>query len=464
MKKISLWLAGLAITATSLHSCTFNEDINTDPINPSSSPLSALLSSSEVGIGYTYGGNQARFSALFTQQLNGYDRQHLAIGRYNIGQQDTDDTWDNYYRIMNNLKLIIDQGKAKKSPHYAGVARILMAVSLGNITDLFGDAPYSQAFKAQSNGSGLQPIYDKQEDLYKVIQLQLDSAIVNLSQSSIESPAADDLIYGGDLNSWKAVAYALKARYHLHLKNKVAGSAQLALTNLDSAYSAGFASMLVKFAKGQTTQSPFFQFNDQRGDVEMASTLIDTLIKYKDPRISFYSDGDLSSASGSFPGTASGESSFPGPYLSSEDSPITIIGLSELKFIEAEAALAVNDAGRAAAAHNSGVATSLMEVTDSSSATYTSATYIQNYGSETASSISLKTVMVQKYLASFLSTEAWTDWRRTGFPEFPPALDNSTNNVLPRRFPYPQKEKTLNAANVPSEGTSPALSRVWWDK
>lgn len=460
MKKISIWLASLAIASTSLHSCKFNEDINTDPINPSSSPLYALLSPVEVGLGYTYGGNQARFVGMFTQQLNGYDRQHLAIGRYNIGQQDTDDTWDSYYRAMYNLKQIIEQSKEKKSPHYTGVARVLLANALGNVTSLFGDAPYSEAFRAKSDGTGLQSKYDKQEDLYKVIQLQLDSALLDLAKpKGVYNPAEDDVIYGGNIKSWKAAAYALKARYLLHLKKTSSNNPQLVLVHLDSAYTS-FANMRVSFpGVSSGNESPFYQFNTQRGDVEMASTLIDMLIMYDDPRLKLYSDTiSWDVYAGGVVGSADGGASFPGSYLNSPNSPITLISLSELKFIEAEAAFATGDLSRAADAHNGGVAASLVEVTGASSATY-----LANHGSESASSITLKKIMTQKYLASFMSTEAWTDWRRTGFPEFLPAQDNSTNNVLPRRFPYPQKEKTLNAANVPSEGVSPALSRVWWD-
>ncbi|HRH36202.1 MAG TPA: hypothetical protein PKY12_14150, partial [Catalimonadaceae bacterium] len=117
-----------------LGSCKFDEDINTDPVNPTDAPMSAILTTSEVGIGYTVGGNIARYNGMFVQHLAGIDRQALTIGRYNIGQQDTDDPWDNMYRFMNQLKVVIRKADEQQSPKYKGVAQILLAYSLGTVT------------------------------------------------------------------------------------------------------------------------------------------------------------------------------------------------------------------------------------------------------------------------------------------------------------------------------------------
>jgi len=59
--------------------------------------------------------------------------------------------------------------------------------------------------------------------------------------------------------------------------------------------------------------------------------------------------------------------------------------------------------------------------------------------------------------------EAWTEWRRTGYPTF---LINPRNSrigatQLPSRFVYPASEAATNA-NYP--GIQSVTTRVWWDK
>jgi len=57
--------------------------------------------------------------------------------------------------------------------------------------------------------------------------------------------------------------------------------------------------------------------------------------------------------------------------------------------------------------------------------------------------------------------EAWTEWRRTGYPEFLiPAANNLTNDQFPNRFFYPDVEFSRNA-NFP--GQPRITDRVWWD-
>ena len=57
--------------------------------------------------------------------------------------------------------------------------------------------------------------------------------------------------------------------------------------------------------------------------------------------------------------------------------------------------------------------------------------------------------------------EAWTEWRRTGYPDF---LIISVNSLIgtqrPARFLYPTDEINLNS-NFP--GLQTVEKRVWWD-
>lgn len=479
-------------------SCKFDEDINKDPVNLTDGPMSSILTTSEVGIGYTVGGNIARYNGMFVQHLSGIDRQALTIGRYNIGQQDTDDPWDNMYRFMNQLKVVIRKADEQKSPRYKGVAQILLAYSLGTVTDQWGDVPFSEAFKGDPSGSGLRPKYDKQKDLYDTIQVLLSQGIRNCKQASALSPGADDIVYNGSMSKWINLSYALKARYSLHLSKRDANAYAKALLFADSA---GVVSPAAISFSGNTSQNegPMFQYNDQRGDIVVASTLVnyfkmtsDSLKQFSgDPRLlatvdvpydSLWSevtkkeDGETDTLYrvflpyGAHPGeqdfgTSYGageveiEALYMGPFLGSPNSNVPLFLPSELYFIKAEALFATGQSDAAATAYNTAVESSLDEMGVASDADF-----ITEYGSETGSSLTLQKIMNQKWVALFCNAEAWTDWRRTGFPILEAASSNSLDGKIPVRYPYPQKERTLNGSNVPDESAKPALKQVWWNE
>lgn len=479
-------------------SCKFDEDINKDPVNPTDAPMSSILTTSEVGIGYTVGGNIARYNGMFVQHLAGIDRQALTIGRYNIGQQDTDDPWDNMYRFMNQLKVVIRKADEQQSPKYKGVAQILLAYSLGTVTDQWGDVPFSEAFKGDPSGSGLRPKYDKQQALYDTIQVLLSQGIRNCKLASALSPGPDDIIYNGSMSKWISLSYALKARYSLHLSKKDGNAYSKALLFADSAGVVSPAT--IKFS-GTTSQNegPMFQYNDQRGDIVVASTLVnyfkrtsDSLKQFSgDPRllaavdvpydslwseVTLKEDGETDTLYRVFLpyGAQPGEQDFGtsygagevevsalymGPFLGAPNSDVPLFLPSELYFIKAEAHLALGQSTEAATAHNSAVESSLDEM-----GVATDDDFIAEYGSETSETITLERIMNQKWVALYCNAEAWTDWRRTGFPVLDAASSNSLDGKIPVRYPYPQKERTLNGGNVPDEGSKPALKPVWWNE
>jgi len=73
-------------------------------------------------------------------------------------------------------------------------------------------------------------------------------------------------------------------------------------------------------------------------------------------------------------------------------------------------------------------------------------------------SITLESIITQKYLAMFGDPAVFSDWRRTGIP----TLDPNTGSKVPRRLPYAQKE-ILSNENAPSPADVTIFDRVWWD-
>ena len=77
----------------------------------------------------------------------------------------------------------------------------------------------------------------------------------------------------------------------------------------------------------------------------------------------------------------------------------------------------------------------------------------------------IRAIITQKYYAmnGFQGFEAWTEWRRTGYPNILVKSQASTlgTSDLPARLLYPDTEITRNA-NFP--GLKPITEKVWWDK
>ena len=92
----------------------------------------------------------------------------------------------------------------------------------------------------------------------------------------------------------------------------------------------------------------------------------------------------------------------------------------------------------------------------------------------------LERIITQKYLALFPDgQEAWSEWRRTGYPRQIPPVNNFTNSDVKksdghkdgvRRIPYPRDEYEHNGENLQKAiqqylgGMDKASVNVWWDK
>ena len=118
-----------------------------------------------------------------------------------------------FYDIGKNGNILIDNSRAINSPNYELIARTIKLMSTQLTTDAFGDMPRSQAY--QSNA----PKYDTQASIYKWMLEEADELIKMYEDPAIaknpdnqEITFAEDRVYGGDLERWKGLVYAVKAR------------------------------------------------------------------------------------------------------------------------------------------------------------------------------------------------------------------------------------------------------------
>ena len=251
MKKYIYITSGLAIALLSLSSCQHELDtFNDNPNNPTQlSTPTTLLTSAEVGTISNSTGNLPRTLSLFTQHTNGNAFQSLDYTNYFITETDNETDWSNIYQAGLSLNQIITQF-GDKNPYYDGMARVLMAMNIGYATDVWGDVPFTEAFKGVNNFS---PKYDTQQEVISQIQSYLDKAIVDFAKpvsANKNLPSNNDIFYGGDISKWTKLAYAIKARYALRLSKVDATAAQKALDYSQKALASNSDNLMATFDGG----------------------------------------------------------------------------------------------------------------------------------------------------------------------------------------------------------------------
>ena len=110
-----------------------------------------------------------------------------------------------------------------------------------------------------------------------------------------------------------------------------------------------------------------------------------------------------------------------------------------------------------------------MEITSTEITNYLAANPLTGTNAE-----KFKQIHFQFYLAHYMYLdffEAWSNWRRTGYPDILTPINyitNSTGGAAIRRLLYSYDEKALNTANyeeaVARQGPDTFTTRVWWDK
>lgn len=462
LKSVALVVATTSLAAI-ITSCNqwIDTSLNTDPNNPSTVSITSQLPALEGSLAFTNGGQISRYACMFTQQYAGTDRQHAGYYAYTITENDVGGSiWDNYYSVvMKNAQNLMQQS-GNGSPYFRATGRIILSYAMAAVSDAWGDAPYSETFRLQRDGTGtLTAKFDTQQSIYTALQTQLDSAIIDLN-SSVNAIPLDfsiggvpiDAIYGGDKQKWLRAAWTLKARLAIHtVKRNGNTAAQDALRFLQKGLQSNADNMQFAFGNSAATPNPLFGFMRDRADIDIGPVIAKFLNDLKDPRSEQFSG----LAAGKI---ASGDLNGFGPLVSSNNSPVVFLSFAEAKFIEAEANQRLGNVDAARAAFIAAVNASL-------SATGVSSDDAKTYTDQAAvvptSGITLQRIIEQKYIALFTQPEVWTDWRRTGFP----ALTPVSGNAVPRRLPVPQNERLYNGANVPAgSNQSPWLyTRVWWD-
>jgi len=450
---ISIFLVVFTLVLGTSCKKTFFTEANNNPNSPDSSSIvpSVLLSTVEGNLAYTQGGDLSRYTSLITQQTNGASRQAQGYYGYVFTSVDFDSPWGNLYTsVFENNKKLLSLSEAKGDNAYSGISRILMAYSLQVAVDLWGSIPYSSAFQGSNN---LQPVFDNDKVLYDTITNLLNAGIVQLGKPNSGGdrsvPGIEDVIYGGNTGKWIKFAHAIKARLAIHQSKSNPAMASTALKEAALSFSQNTDNAQYIFGTTETSANPWYQFNEQRGDIGFGiSTLGTVMLADHDPRFTAFMDTtnqDVNQVG-------------MGPYYGNISSPVEFITYDEILFIKAEATL--RSTGNIALAQNYYDSAILMNMNKLGVAAVDGASYIAVKGvlPTTSANAAIAQVASEEFVALYLNPEAFAVWRRTGVPSLTPT--SGTN--IPRRFLYPQTEYSYNSGHVPASTTlfSP---KIFWD-
>jgi hypothetical protein len=398
-------------------------------------------------------------------------------------------------------------------------ARIWLAFTFMQLVDTYGDVPYTEAGKAYLEGV-FYPKYDNDETIYASLRTELKEASAALDPAK-SNEAKYDLFYQGDVAKWKRLGYSILLRLGMRYSKK---DQALAKTIVQEAYNGGVMvnnndNVLLTyntvntnpFSASRSTNSNYFYY---------AEPFINQLKSTNDPRLKFLAgkyqnaggshldipdtttanqhgfpigqnDGSIATYSGRVtpltrPGGGYNYSQINYFVVGNPVAPVYIITNAQTKLLLAEAAFRTwlpSGAKTAQEYYEEGVKAALDEWSkypngiSGSGFVSISPTEQNNFLAQSNvaynATDALKLINTQYWIASFgHRSEAWFNFRRSGFPALAPNNAVSGGNLLGgdgfvHRFIYPIAEQVPNKVNYNNAKTAMGgdtwLQRVFWD-
>lgn len=465
----------LMVLLVSIVSCKKYLDVNTNPNSPTAPAINGLL---------TRITQNAALNVYRVSNITSYYTQYLASPNASSATDvyepiDASSAWTSLYDNMTDAYDLEKIAASQGATQYQGVAKILLAMDLHLVHNLWGSAPYTEAF----SGNTLTPAYDGEESIYQTCVKLLTDGIELLKKtgSTRNIPVASgsavrvDLIHNGSTDGWIRTGYALRARLLNQLSKTPQYNAANVLADVDASYQ---PSSKDAFITVFNVRNPWNQAAVNNAglllDGWLSSYYVDAMdgstFGFADPRLPLtasltrFNDyrGTRNGAGRVGSGTQKDESyiSLTG-YYSSTSSPLYIISYEEVKFIEAEAAFRANNKTRAYAAYLEGIRANMNKM---GVAAVDRDAYVNNPAiSVGEANLTLQHIFQEKYKALFLMPVTWDDARRSNYiyQGFQLPL-NAVENTYIRRLVFPSVETSRNGKNVPP--VPDVTDRLWWDK
>ncbi|MBC8033047.1 MAG: SusD/RagB family nutrient-binding outer membrane lipoprotein [Chitinophagaceae bacterium] len=420
-----------------------------------------------------------------------------------------------YSQVMAPSSAAIKQAIRDTLSNFHAWALILRVLAMQRISDIYGPIIYTSYGLINKDGS---VSYDSQQEAYMAFLKDLDEA-----QTKLEPYAADnslpkvfknfDMAYGGDYVKWQQLLNSLRLRIALRISKvdpaKAKGEGEKALLNKYGVIEDNASDFIID---SKTISNPINDISKSWGDIRMGAPMESYLAGYDDPRISkFFEPATDPLIVNEYKGIRNGiEINSGDTYrrhsaVASLGNKTQLLTAAEVWFLKAEAKLkGWNVPGNfttVQSLYEEGIRHSFIQwdvagkFEDYKNSTAKPLPYVDPInnansvlvGSPYLSTVSpkwngagtneekLEQILTQKWIALFPeSVEAWSEFRRTGYPKLFPVVLNKSGGVLSsnefiKRIPFAVSEKTTNQAGLSGAlqklgGTDNIATRLWWDK
>jgi hypothetical protein len=456
----------LLLLALCLASCKDFEELQLDPNRAVEAQPSLLLTGIEVAAFNQVSLSPAVASryAVFTDgtdplQYYGWQRSNYTA-------------YDNIRQAVKMEEEAIRLGRE----NYVALAKFFKCYFFIDLTQRFGDIPYSEAMQGTANN--FTPRYDRQEDIYADVLTQLTEA--NDMLSAAKGDIDGDLIYGGDITQWKKLINSFKLRVLMSLSAKE-GNARLNIREQfrqiienPAQYpiiSSNNDNAALPYYDRDGNRYPYFNNNSIKTAYYLDESFVNLLKERQDPRLFSFAAPEFRAVNAGIPVTSfeaygglAGDASLAqntvrlnagegSPfderfYNEPVNEPAVALSYAEVEFILAEAVQRGWIAGDAAMHYNNGIRAS-MEFYGIAEAAVNQ--YLAGPQVVYDPARGIEMISTQKYLAYFMNSgwEPFYNQRRTGFPNFSASGEGIINKgQVPKRWMYPEAELNLNGANV----------------
>lgn len=269
-------------------SCEITDlDINTDPNNASEASLNLLLTSAQFEGVNTFAGG-------LNDATMGFQGINTSNDDFNFTNASWNGTWNFLYSgPLKDLEEIISGADPEVNPNYLGIAQIMKAYYFTTMVDLWGDVPYSEAFKGNAEETITEPVYDSGASIYADAFLLIDQGITNLAKSQGVS-VKGDIIYGGNLTRWRKAAKSLKLKLLINTRNVNSNTAAIqSLISEGDLILSGSNDFQLRFSslKNPDNRHPMYQAGYAGGEAGYSyfgHQLMYEMLSSKDPRTPFY--------------------------------------------------------------------------------------------------------------------------------------------------------------------------------
>lgn len=415
--------------------------------------------------------------------------------------------WNPAYNVMSSAKFVKEKA-GDDYPEFVSWMDIVKVSAMHRLSDMFGPIIYTEFGKVAEDGTIL---YDCQEKVYDQFFKDLDNGVAGLTKYANDNPgakpfAAFDEVYAGDIPKWIKLANSLRLRLAVRISKvdpaRAKSEGEKALSNAYGVITDNADNFVVRTGLDHPLNVMSGAWNDTRMGAPMESILKG----YSDPRIGVFFE-----QSKQFPGDYKGirqgiAIASKGQYENfsalKKLGDVQLMTAAEVTFLRAEAALRgwAGAGGSAKDLYEAGVTTSFTQhgvggvsaylanatstpvpyvdpvnatnSVDAGSPYLSKATIAWNEGGSFEQK--LEKIITQKWIAMFPDgQEAWSEYRRTGYPTLFPVVINNSGGTIDtekqvKRVKFIGNEYSQNPNGVASgvaclKGPDTGGTNLWWD-